>query len=178
MWNVQMQVDIVDIMDQSITCSVNSDSHKFVFSIIYGVNEGVERRKLWQHLIALQGVVSQKPWILAGDWNVMAHPSKSSKFDGSQVPNLDMKEFTECLEHLAVFDHNFTGLLFTWSNKQGEGFMARKLDRVLVNSVWLQAYESSKVEFLSSGESDHCLALVQLSQVVNSPPKPFKFFNF
>ena len=56
--------------------------------------------------------------------------------------------------------------------------MARKLDRVLVNFIWLQAYESSRVEFLSPGESDHCLALVQLSQVVNSPSKPFNFFNF
>ena len=118
-----------------------------------------------------------KPWLLAGDFNVLAHPSKSNRFDGSQLPNRDIKEFTECLQELAVFDHAYEGPMFTWTNCQEEGFIARKLDRVFVNCAWLQRFPHSTVEFKSLGDSDHCLAYIRISQDVITPPKPFKFFN-
>ncbi|XP_022751321.1 wall-associated receptor kinase 2-like [Durio zibethinus] len=38
-----------------------------------------------------------------------AHPFESSNFNGSQVPNNDIKEFQECLHVLAVLDHPYTG---------------------------------------------------------------------
>ena len=56
--------------------------------------------------------------------------------------------------------------------------MAKKLDRVLVNDNWLLSFANSLVEFLYPGESDHCPAIIKMSQQIYSPPKPFKFFNF
>ena len=56
--------------------------------------------------------------------------------------------------------------------------MARKLDRVLINQVWLHTFSNSKVEFFSLSESNHCAVFVQLSKASYSPPKPFKFFDF
>ena len=81
----------------------------------------------------MQEVVSNKAWLLVGDLNVLAHPSKSSNFNGSKVPNSDIRDFIKCMQNLATIDHVYTGPLFTWSNRQEKGFMARKLDRVLVN---------------------------------------------
>ena len=91
---------------------------------------------------------------------------------------LNVKEFTECIQELEVFDHFYTGPLFTWSNHQGETFLAKKLDRVLINANWLITFPHSKVDFLTPEVSDHCLAFVQVDQAPYSPPKPFKFFNF
>ncbi|XP_039049890.1 uncharacterized protein LOC120190952 [Hibiscus syriacus] len=48
------------------------------------------------------------------------------------------------------------GPLYTWSNKQEESFLARKLDRVLINSRWLEDFLNSFVEFIIQGVSDHC----------------------
>lgn len=38
-------------------------------------------------------------------------------------------------------------------------------------------FSSSTIEFIAPGVSDHCSAMVKLSQLVHKPPKPFKFFN-
>ena len=123
-------------MDQSITCSFFSDSYNFVLSSIYGSNKGVDRRRLWSHLFSLNGD-SSKPWLLARDFNVLAHPSESSSFDGSQMPNSDVRDFIDCMHELAIFYLVYVWLMFTWTNRQREGFIARKLDRVLVNCASL-----------------------------------------
>ena len=77
-----------------------------------------------------------------------------------------------------MIDHAYIGPVFTWSNRQLEGYIVKKLDRVLVNDVWMLEFSHSLVEFLAPEESDHCPALVQLSEVNVFPPKPFKIFNY
>ena len=81
-------------------------------------------------------------------------------------------------ETLSMFDHAFTGPFMTWSNHQSGGFLARKLDRVLINDNWLSCFPDSSVEFLPPEVFDHCPGFVQLHQESRSPPKPFKFFNY
>ena len=144
-------------------------------SAIYESNDGIERRRLWSHLQSLNISFGNEPWLIAGDFNVMAHPSESS--NEFQELTFDIRDFTFCLTQISVFDHTFEGPLLTWSNHQTEGFLARKLDRVLINGSWLSCFEQSLVEFLSSEISDHCPAFIQLKQDSYSPSKPFKFFN-
>jgi hypothetical protein len=73
--------------------------------------------------------------MLCGDFNVVKNLAEKW---GSQKLNSYEVEFGECLSELEVFDLPFSGCFFTWSNKsEGAGFVARKLDRVLVNSEWL-----------------------------------------
>ena len=67
LWTGQLQVDLIDSMDQCITCSITTASKEFVLSAIYGSNEGVERRRLWAHLNSLQGVIANKAWLLTED---------------------------------------------------------------------------------------------------------------
>ena len=178
LWNDQQQVNLVDTSAQSITGKVVEGSKQFYLTVTYGFNDGIARRDLWSKLEGLQGICSQSPWVIAGDFNVIAHPNESSSYDGSQGVNMDMRDFQDSLKKVAVFDHSFNGPNFTWSNHQGEGFVVKKLDRVLINDKWHLTFANSAVEFLSPGDSDHCPALVKLDHPIWSPPKPFKVFNF
>ena len=147
-------------MEQCITCLVSFQAKQFWLSVVYGMNEGIERMRLWDHLFSLRSNMNQKPWMLAGDFNIIMKPSESSSYNGNQVMTMDTKEFKECLQKLEVFDHVYSGPLFTWTNRQGEGFVAKKLDQVLINGNWLLSFPSSKVEFLPSRSSDHCFAKI------------------
>ncbi|XP_038996529.1 uncharacterized protein LOC120121165 [Hibiscus syriacus] len=90
-----------------------------------------------------------------------------------------MIDFQEVTHELDLQDHPFIGPLFTWSNKQTNTFLARKLDRVLVNPTWINVFQKSFVEFLAPGVSDHCMAFTWLDkEIPTNRPKPFKFFNF
>ncbi|XP_039068128.1 uncharacterized protein LOC120214250 [Hibiscus syriacus] len=64
------------------------------------------------------------------------------------------------------------------SNRQEGNFLARKLDRVLINPRWFEDFPSSFVEFKAQGVSDHCPALISFFKENHvDRPKPFKFFN-
>ena len=128
--------------------------------MVYGFNEGSTRRSLWRNLCGLKGSFSRKPWLLAGDYNIIAKLEESSSYDGNKRISIDMREFQKSLQELEVVDHSYTGPIFTWSNHQNEGVLARKLDRVIINDNWMQDFVHSTVEFISPGISDHCPALV------------------
>ena len=60
--------------------------------------------------------------MLASDFNIIAQPNESSNFDGSQGLSNDIKDFQESIQNLTIFNHAFTGPIFTWSNHKGMGF--------------------------------------------------------
>ncbi|XP_039011849.1 uncharacterized protein LOC120140931 [Hibiscus syriacus] len=89
-----------------------------------------------------------------------------------------MIDFQEVSHELHLQDHPYFGPTFSWSNKQIENFLSMKLDRVLINPLWFEFFNHSFAEFLASGSSDHCLALVNLNkEIYLNKPKPFKIFN-
>ena len=116
--------------------------------------------------------------MMAGDFNVIADPVESSNSADTFVTNTDIREFMDCCIRLSMFDHVSTGPTFTWTNKHLDGFITKKLDRVLINDAWLAQFTHSTMEFLALEVSDHCPSLIQLEEVIHFPPRPFKFFNF
>ena len=176
LWRDGVQVSNIAINDQSITNCIQYNSHTFYFCAIYGCNESMDRKRLWEHLSYLHSIILDSPWLLVGDYNVTMDPSESSNSNGVQT--CDMKDFMEISRQISIFDHSFTGPLYTWSNKQQVGFLARKLDRALINGGWLVKFPHFIVEFLPPEVSDHCPVIVSLQQEIANPPKPFKFFNY
>ena len=57
-------------------------------------------------------------------------------------------------------------------------YIAKKVDRIIVNSEWLYVFHDSCVEFGGHSESDHCPGILWLSKSIYSPHKPFRFFNY
>ncbi|KAK8644522.1 hypothetical protein V6N13_123827 [Hibiscus sabdariffa] len=66
-----------------------------------------------------------------------------------------MEDFQNFLEELDLTDHPYSSPLFIWSNKQDDNYSSRKLDRVMVNTHWLNEFPDSYVEFHAQGVSDH-----------------------
>ncbi|XP_038990950.1 uncharacterized protein LOC120113971 [Hibiscus syriacus] len=173
-----LDCSICSIFEQCITLKGSYNDKPFFISAVYGSNNGVARRHLWAQLVSMDRLVGNVAWLIGGDFNVVLKDEESSN-PISLYANSDVAEFQMCVEDIGVFDHLFIGPLFTWSNKQQGSFLARKLDRVLVNHSWAETFPSSEVEFQAPGESDHCPAFVWLhNEAAIAMPKPFKLFNF
>ena len=86
---------------------------------------------------------------MAGDFNIITQP-------------VEMRNFFDTLLQISGFDLAYSGPLFTWSNHQPDGFLVRKLDRVLINDNWLSRFAQNMVVFLALEVSDHCLAFIHL----------------
>ena len=134
-WRDVVKVSLISTSDQSITSMIEYDTKKFILSGIYGCNEGVDRKKLWRHLESIYNEGYTEPWMLAGDYNVIATAEESCPFNANFGINADMRDFVEVRRYILVYDHAFTGTMFTWTNKHQDGFIARKLDRVLINEA-------------------------------------------
>jgi hypothetical protein len=73
-WNrAEVKVSVLDKSAQCINCHIHSikENSDWFQSFIYGANKPVERRLLWQNLFSMKMMVSSKPWILDGDFNVV-----------------------------------------------------------------------------------------------------------
>ncbi|KAE8724788.1 hypothetical protein F3Y22_tig00009942pilonHSYRG00285 [Hibiscus syriacus] len=179
-WNKNIELSTFQVLDQIISVKGKHNGFPFVISVIYGSNDTITRRHLWQNLLELGRNIGHLPWILGGDFNITLHPNESSDYEllsPSSTP--EMKEFQDVTQALDLHDHPYFSPLFTWSNKQSGSYLARKFDRVLINPNWVSTFHSSFVEFLSPGVSDHCMAIVWLfKDNPTNRTKPFKFFNF
>ncbi|GLU13077.1 hypothetical protein SLE2022_297240 [Rubroshorea leprosula] len=90
----------------------------------------------------------------------------------------DTSELKDFVSRMEVFDLQFSGAFFTWSNKQGENDrLWCKLDRVMANSSWVSAFPNTSVVFLNPQSSDHSPSLVTVDVLMNEKPMPFRFCN-
>ena len=72
----------------------------------------------------------------------------------------------------------FIGVLHTWSNmREGSRRISRKLDRVLVNDVWLDEYPTARACFDTPDVSDHSPDRVCLYEVPRRRNPSFQFKN-
>ncbi|XP_039004068.1 uncharacterized protein LOC120131027 [Hibiscus syriacus] len=123
-WRKHLLFTVLRCCDQAITIIGAVDGHMTTIIAIYG----------------------------SGDFNIIAKLEESSDFDVMGVHcTPDIKDFQECLEGLYLIDHPFLRPLFTLSNKQDDSYLARKLDRILVNDQWLLDFLDSFVEYKARG---------------------------
>ncbi|GJS63489.1 RNA-directed DNA polymerase, eukaryota, reverse transcriptase zinc-binding domain protein [Tanacetum coccineum] len=179
-WNV----DVVNVLVLSQTNQamhvkiVHKASNKIMYcSFIYAGNKVSKRRVLWSELGLHKQVVRGCPWILLGDFNVALNLEDS--YSGSSLLNSAMLEFKDCVSNIEVMDINSSGLHFTWNQKpKGGGGILRKLDRIIRNLEFLDAFPGAHAYFHPYRISDHSPAVLKIPNLPMNKPKPFKFFNF
>lgn len=162
---------------QIIHCLVKSCelNLQFFTSIVYALHTPVERRGLWGDLLQISHNMSDS-WCILGDFN----ETKSLDEVDGVVNRWDYGnvEFKSCLDSILVEDLRASGAFLTWWDSHDLCPTFKKLDRILVNNLWLNQLSNSEAFFGNRGLSDHCPALLKTGLVFSHIPKPFQFFNF
>ncbi|GKD30741.1 hypothetical protein Tco_1241519 [Tanacetum coccineum] len=128
------------------------------------------------NLSLYKAFVWDRSWCLMGDFNAALFLDDSSM--GRSSIDISMREFKERVEEIEVMDVNNTGLKFTWNQKpKGKEGLLKKIDRVLANISFVDAYVGAYAIFQPYRISDHSLALLKIPMVNKMKPRTFKFAN-
>lgn len=180
-WQHPMQVQIVNQSRQSITCLLSLPNQEaFYFTSVYASNETADRVDLWAELLLLHATLDldNNKWMIGGDFNQIIYPYEHSS-DSVSVPDISMYHMRDCLLQAGLFDLRFNGPIHTWTNNQPESPIAKKLDRLLVNSAFLSTFSHAYASFLPQLFSDHTPCLIDLAfSLPKAGTHPFKFQNY
>ncbi|CDY70705.1 BnaCnng69440D [Brassica napus] len=180
-WKHPATVQMMHQTRQSITCSVTIPSlPAIMFTAVYAANTREERCTLWDDLHEVQSTLflENRNWIIGGDFNQITHHEEHSSAAVDHLTT-DMIEMKDHLLSSGVSDLRFQGSSHTWTNKTPTMPITKKLDRALVNDLWIESFPDSIATFLPHEFSDHTPCLLTLSCPLPTPgTRPFKFFNF
>uniref|UniRef100_A0A803PZW9 Uncharacterized protein n=1 Tax=Cannabis sativa TaxID=3483 RepID=A0A803PZW9_CANSA len=159
-WNpLRFIVDIIRCTSQLMHLRIVTVDGIFdsYLTVIYASNSQNERRDLWRDVCEL---APNGKWCLMGDFNEILSKEERIAHRVKSYPNDD---FLNCVNECHLEDVKFSGNFFTWSNKKhGEDQIYSKIDRILTNQTWLNAYENVEATFLSEGLFDHCPRILTL----------------
>ncbi|KAL0451204.1 UNVERIFIED_CONTAM: hypothetical protein Slati_1098500 [Sesamum latifolium] len=134
----EVDVTVISVYSQMIHCSVliRHLHISVLVSMIYGTNDGVERRQLWDSLVQLVDSIDDEPWLVMGDFNTVADMSEVCGYSGDI--RVAMEEFQDCISQTGLITLPMQGDLFTWHNRSTDSrSLWKRLDRMLANDRWL-----------------------------------------
>ena len=114
------------------------------------------------------------PWCVIGDFNAILLAKE--KF--STLPNsaLSVKDFNDMALATGLKDLGCRGNSFTWSNnRQGQAFVAARLDRAFANTKWLDSFDDPLVNHFPRIASDHSPLLLSHRTCLPFKNTPFRF---
>ncbi|GJX12117.1 hypothetical protein Tco_0201976 [Tanacetum coccineum] len=146
-------------------------------SFIYAANSPIERRVLWMDLEIHKRVVNGSPWVLMGDFNVALN--LEDYYSGFSIMTTEMIEFKDCVSKIVVMDINSSRIHYTWNQKQkGNGGVLKKLDRIMGNIKFCDAYKDVYAVFQPYRILDYSLYVLKVPGLISNKPKPFKLYNY
>ena len=110
--------------------------------------------------------------IIVGDFNLIV---KASDKSNQNLNRRNMAAFRGFINDLQLKDLYLHGRRYTWSNEQRAATMV-KLDRVLFDQEWDEAFPNCMLQAISSEFSDHCPILLS-SDAGFKPVRRFRFEN-
>ena len=181
-WKSNVRLTLFFKSSQVITCSVKLEEmeEEFFCSFVYASNLLEERKELWRDLCDHHNspIIGLKPWIIFGDFNDTLDMAEHSLFEDSPMVTEGMRRFQNMVNQCSLVNMSYHGPLYTWSNKRGNDLISKKLDRVLINDVWHQAYPQAYSVFEAGGCSDHLRCCIHINRRERPERrKPFKFVN-
>ncbi|KAL0282288.1 UNVERIFIED_CONTAM: hypothetical protein Sradi_7265600 [Sesamum radiatum] len=178
-WNdLEVGVEILSSDVQFIHCRLcnKRTSTKCLITVVYGECDHIRRRSLWAGLHNLSEDITMDPWAVFGDFNAIIDASES--LGRSSENSSAMADFREFITETGLIHLPFTGCPYSWHNSsEGSRSLWRRLDRVLVNEIWLVLWPRASYLCALPGTSDHSPLILQGS-VHRSFGGMFRFDNF
>ncbi|KAK4391362.1 hypothetical protein Sango_1914000 [Sesamum angolense] len=95
-----------------------------------------------------------EPWLVLGDFNAVIDDSEVC--GRAADTSVSMAEFHNCILDTGLLHLPFTGCPFTWHNcSEGTRSLWKRLDRMLVNEMWLETWPDSSYIISLPSTSDH-----------------------
>lgn len=166
---------------QMITVSVLMEGvqEEVFITFVYAYNLIEERKELWSDLKAHQDspLIRNKPWIVCGDFNEILEDQEHSGHEHSSILAPGMGDFQEAVSYCSLLDMSYHGPKFTWCNKREGDLICKKLDRTLINGVWMRRFPQAYCVFEAGGCLDHQRCRISITADQLKPKRPFKFTN-
>ena len=139
---------------------------------VYGSTDYRVRCTLWEYLVNTSS--TSLPWTVIGDFNsILITQEKLSTHPHSSI---SVREFYDMIMAAGLKDLGFSRNRFTLANnRQGQAYVAARLDRALSNTAWLDIYEDPLVKHLPRLASDHSPLLLSHRSSFVQKNFPFKF---
>ncbi|XP_020684404.2 uncharacterized protein LOC110101006 [Dendrobium catenatum] len=126
--------------------------HLCVLTVVYASNSLGDRLLLWEKLREIGNLICS-PWLILGDFNCCLYADEKS--GGTPLLATQLWDFNALKFDLGLLDLSSKGLKFTWFNERANDPIHLKLDRMMINDKWLEAFPSTYYEALSPACSDH-----------------------
>ncbi|KAL0282904.1 UNVERIFIED_CONTAM: hypothetical protein Sradi_7247800 [Sesamum radiatum] len=85
-----------------------------------------------------------EPWLVLGDFNAVLDDSEVC--GRAADTSASMLEFRNCIRDTGLVQLPVTGCQYTWHNcSEGMRSLWKRLDRMLVNTAWLDAWPNSHI---------------------------------
>jgi hypothetical protein len=144
------------------------DDVEWWLTCVYGPQFNQDKIAFLQELRDIRASCSG-PWLVLGDFNLIY------KDEGKNNSNLDrpmMHSFRRWIDDLALKELPLVGRKYTWSNGQHNRTLV-KLDRVFCSLDWDDQFPWALLQSSASFDSDHCLLLLGLKDIVQGILKLF-----
>ncbi|XP_071694268.1 uncharacterized protein [Rutidosis leptorrhynchoides] len=137
---------------------------------IYGPHDDTKKQRLWDSLAYLIGC-RDEAWVCCGDFNEVRDQSEwlNCVFVESRA-----RRFNDFIASSNLIDIPLGGRLFT--RVSDDGIKYSKIDRFLVNEIFLDLWDNLSAIIMDRTKSDHCPILLK-DDDKNFGPKPFKVFD-
>lgn len=107
-------------------------------------------------------------------WRYFNNVLRPTEREGGQVPlPAEYEPFADCLTECSLEDMKARGRVFTWTNNS----IRSKIDRVLINDMWMHNYPYAEVEFQAELLSDHTRSVIQLTHEIRKRRPQFRYCN-
>lgn len=133
----------------SLTSQLWSDP--LLMSFVYASSDPVTREELWSELLHISASTT-RPWLLAGEFNVVCTQAK--KLGGNPINVENVNDFKNMIQ-VAIFE---------------------RLDRILLNCEWKSTFVS-RVSHLNRNCSDHRPLLLEIALEGGRTGSCFQFLN-
>lgn len=91
-----------------------------------------------------------------GDFNALL--DYVDRFQGRPISTYEIQDFASCLQSSDLLELRSCGHYYSWTNKsQGDN----RIDRCIINSIWMSKYTRVVVDYLNPGLSYHNPLLVK-----------------
>ncbi|KAL8153415.1 hypothetical protein V2J09_011175 [Rumex salicifolius] len=167
--------EVISVNDNFIRINVSKQRKNFHMIFVYAPPSYNRRRRFWAELTQ-EVLLIQGDLILGGDLNCIL--DSSERQGGSGELHQDSCDFQEFVDLFGLIDLGFIGQAFTWSRGNSTAtYVAKRLDRVMVNLSAQLLWPNAKVRHLPKLGSDHTPLLLILDprSAGNRHRRPFRF---